>query len=391
MTFRKNVFICKYDSVEQPRREVIYSTTQMTIPTANSARVSAIVPARNEEAVIAACVASLARQAEIAEILVVDDHSTDRTAAIVSELKRRQTRVQLLTATELPAGWVGKNHAVWQGAQEAIGDWLLFTDADAEHDQDSAKRALEIAQCENAAMVSFSPEQLLESWYEKALIPYVYCRLASRFSYEAVNDPRKSDAAANGQFLLIRRDAYQAVGGHGSVAGEVLEDVALARRVKNSGRRIWFGSGRGIVRVRMYRSFAAMREGWKKNLYPLMGGGSDGVGREYFHAVGPMLATAVAAVSTWGLTGSWLGAIAALLAGVAATCFAYADELRRSGFSRGLVCYGLPGRLLFAEVLWASYQAHKQGKLKWKCASIQWVPLAHRMGSHHYGVSHTEN
>lgn len=338
----------------------------MTIPATNSAGVSAIVPARNEEAVIAVCVESLARQPEIAEILVVDDHSTDRTAAIVSELKRTHANLRLVPATDLPHGWVGKNHAVWQGAQQASSEWLLFTDADAEHDQDSAKRALEIARRENAAMVSFSPEQVLKSWYEKALIPYVYCRLAGRFCYDAVNDPRKSDAAANGQFLLIRRDIYQAVGGHCSVAGEVLEDVALAKRVKGTGYHIWFGSGKGIVRVRMYRSFAAMHEGWKKNLYPLMGGDSDGVGREYFRAIGPVLATIVAAISTWGLIGSWPAATGILLAGIVATSLAYDDELHRNSFSRRLVWYGLPGRLLFAEVLSASYRAHKQGKLKWK-------------------------
>jgi glycosyltransferase involved in cell wall biosynthesis len=345
---------------------VIYDTNPMTIPTTNSARVSAIVPARNEEAAIAGCVESLARQPEITEILVVDDHSTDRTAAIVNELKRTHGNVRLLPATELPQGWVGKNHAVWQGAQEANGEWLLFTDADAEHNQDSAKQALEIAQRESSVMASFSPQQVLESWYEKALIPYVYCRLASRFSYDAINDPRKTDAAANGQFLLIRRDVYQAVGGHGSVAADVLEDVALAKRIKSAGYRIWFGSGKGIVRVRMYRTFAGMHEGWKKNLYPLMGGDAQGLGREYFRAIGPVLATIVAAISTWGLTGSWLAAIGILLAGIVATSVAYADELRRNGFSHRLVSYGLPGRLFFAEVLWASYRAHKQGKLRWK-------------------------
>jgi glycosyltransferase involved in cell wall biosynthesis len=328
--------------------------------------VSAIVPARNEEGVIAACVESLAGQPEIAEVLVVDDQSADGTAAIVQELMRTNDKVRLLSLKELPPGWVGKNNAVWRGSREAKGEWLLFTDADAVHEKDSAARAVAIAERENAALVSLSPEQVMERWYEKALIPYVYCRLGSRFSFADVNDPRKPAAAANGQFLMIRRDVYSDVGGHSSVADEVLEDVALAKRVKSAGYRIWFGSGKGIVRVRMYRSFRAMWEGWKKNLYPLMGGNDDGVSYEFFRALGPVMATLIAAISTWGLTENIFSAIGVLLLGVAAVSVAYDDELRRNGFSQRLVLYGLPGRLLFARVLWASVRGHKRGKLKWK-------------------------
>jgi len=105
-------------------------------------------------------------------------------------------------------------------------------------------------------------------------------RLARRFSYENVNDPSSTAAAANGQFLMMRRDLYDAIGGHSAVAGEVLEDVALAMRVKAAGHRISFGSGKGIVHVRMYRSFQAMWQGWKKNLYRLMGGTPWAVFRE---------------------------------------------------------------------------------------------------------------
>jgi glycosyltransferase involved in cell wall biosynthesis len=220
--------------------------------------VTAIVPARNEEAVIAACIQSLAAQVEIAEILVVDDQSTDGTAGIVRSLMETVPNLRLLETDALPEGWVGKNHALWIGVQQAKGAWLLFTDADAVHESNSAARALQLAQEYDAALVSFSPEQITKNWYEKALIPYIYLRLAKKFSYDQVNDPGSRAAAANGQFLLIRRDVYDSIGGHPSVAGEVLEDVAFAMRVKAAGHRIWFGSGQGIVRVRMYRSFGAM-------------------------------------------------------------------------------------------------------------------------------------
>ncbi len=164
---------------------------------------SAIVPARNEEATIGACVESLAQQQEISEILVVDDQSTDGTAQIVYGLMNQYSQVRLLQTTDLPTGWVGKNHAVWLGAREAKGDWLLFTDADVLHGAKSAMQALEIARKQSASLVSLSPEQITETWYEKSLIPVIYCRLGQRFSFDDVNDPQKADAAANGQFLLI--------------------------------------------------------------------------------------------------------------------------------------------------------------------------------------------
>src|SRR5215470_9835385 len=168
---------------------------------ANRMRVSAIVPARNEEVVIAACVESLVVQPDIGEVIVMNDQSTDRTAEIVRGLAQKYSEARLVEAGDLPAGWVGKNHAVSVGAGEAKGEWLLFTDADAVHEKGSAARALRTATENGAEMVSFSPEQLMETWYERALIPYVYCRLASHFPYAQVNDPGNPAAVANGQFL----------------------------------------------------------------------------------------------------------------------------------------------------------------------------------------------
>jgi len=328
--------------------------------------VIAIVPARNEEAVIAACVRSLAVQEEITEVLVIDDQSTDHTAEIARGLAGEFPKVRLLEAAELPAGWVGKNNAVWVGAKEARGEWLLFTDADAVHEKDSAAKALAIAEQQNAVMVSFSPEQVMETWYEKAVIPYVFTRLASRFRFEDVNDPNSPVAAANGQFMLVRRDAYEAVGGHARVAGEVLEDVALAKQLKGAGHRIWFGSGKGIVRVRMYRSYAAMQEGWKKNLYPLMGGSPAVAMLEMNRALMSMLLILPAVLLALRLTGSTAFALAALFAGILGLWSGYAGELKRNGFPVSLAIHGMTGRVLFAGVLWESYRSHRNGRLEWK-------------------------
>jgi glycosyltransferase involved in cell wall biosynthesis len=329
-------------------------------------RISAIVPARNEEAVIADCIESLAQQAEIFEILVVDDQSADRTAEIVEELSRRDPRIRLLKALELPTGWVGKNHAVWIGSREAQGDWLLFTDADAVHAADSAARAMDLATQHNAALVSFSPEQVTTTWYEKSLIPYVYCRLSHKFSFDEVNDPHSEAAAANGQFILVRRDAYEAIGGHASVANEVLEDVALAMRVKSAGYLIWFASGKGIVRVRMYRSFSAMWEGWKKNLSQLMGERVETVRAEIVRAVSPVLGILVATTAVANLTKSLVATIATFVGGLLVASAMYWRELRRAHSPSRLILYGVPGSLLFAGVLWASYRSHRRGKVVWK-------------------------
>jgi len=145
-----------------------------------------------------------------------------------------------------------------------------------------------------------------------------------------------------------------------------LEDVALATRVKAAGYRIWFGTGKGVVRVRMYRSFAAMWEGWKKNLYSLMGGNPKAVWAELARAMLPILLVLLAAVSLGGITDSISLAATVLGMGVLGILIAYDAELERNGFSSRLLAYGIPGRILFAGILWASYRSRRSGRLEWK-------------------------
>lgn len=318
------------------------------------------MPARNEEPVIAGCVAALTEQPEISEIFVVNDQSTDKTAEIVRGLTGKIPLLRLLETHEVPAGWVGKNNAVFLGANSAKTPWLLFTDADAELLPGAAKRALQIAQENDAALVSFSPEQVTQSWYEKALIPFVYTRLAKHFLYEAVNDAKSKAAAANGQFLMMRRDAYEAIGGHACVAAEVLEDVALAKRAKAAGFRIWFGAGKGIVRARMYRSFGAMWEGWKKNLYLLVGASRFAVFRET-ESVIPWIPLVLFGV---GLRFPPVMLLAVLF--LLMRQFIYGGELSRNGYPSNLIIYYVPGVVLYCGVLWASYRAHAKGRVAWK-------------------------
>jgi cellulose synthase/poly-beta-1,6-N-acetylglucosamine synthase-like glycosyltransferase len=331
-----------------------------SLATPISRTVSAIVPARNEESVLATSIESIARQPEITEILVVDDQSTDTTPEIVRGLQAKIPQLRLLRTHGVPPGWVGKNNAVALGAAEAKNPWLLFTDADAELRSDAITQALSIARQTGAALVSFSPDQITQNWYEKALIPFVYCRLSKKFSFRAVNDPITSDAAANGQFMLIRREVYDAVGGHASVAAEILEDVALAKRVKAAGYRLWFDSGKGIVRVRMYRTFRAMWEGWRKNLYLLMGGTPRGLFRE-MESVFPWIPLLAI------LLGLKFPLVA--LVGIGLLIFrhiGYRSELARNQYPLSFIIYYVPAMALYTGVLWASYLGHASGKVLWK-------------------------
>lgn len=322
--------------------------------------ITAIVPARDEAAVIGACLESLAQQPEIAEIRVVNDQSVDKTAEVVRGLMAKVSQLHLLETKGVPAGWLGKNNAVALGARDAQTQWLLFTDADAQLVVGAAGKALEIAQEKGAAVVSFSPEQITKRWYEKALIPLVYTRLAKHFSYEAVNNPASRVAAANGQFLMIRRELYEAIGGHAAVAGEVLEDVALARRAKAAGAHLWFGPGQGIVRVRMYRSFSAMWQGWRKNLYVLTGGTPLSVLRE-LESVIPwiplLLIIAGIKIPIVPLLGVFFLLVRQL---------SYGAELSRNHYPFKFILYYVPAVALYASVLWASYRGHVRGKVEWK-------------------------
>jgi hypothetical protein len=334
--------------------------------------ISAIIPARNEEASIARAVESLAAQAEVGEVIVVNDQSTDRTGAILAELALRIPKLKILGTDELPVGWTGKNYAVSLGAAAATGDWLLFTDADTYHLPGAARRAVADAADHDAALVSYSPEQEMESFGERALIPFVFCRLSAHYSFARVNDPARPDAAANGQFLMLRRDAYEAIGGHASVAGQILEDVALARRVKQAGYAIYFTGPIGVVRTRMYRSFGAMWQGWTKNLYLLVGGRPSALLLELVEAT-PILEVALLFSAALYMNGvgqghvAWVQLIPALIVGLLLYGhLRYAIALHRNLFPVSYVqCY-VAGVCLYSAALIVSWWKNTHGSVAWK-------------------------
>ena len=173
-------------------------------------------------------------------------------------------------AIEPRARLTGKNNACWAGAEAAQGKWLLFTDADTEFEPGSVSRSLREAERHEVALLSYSPLQVMTGAAQHLVTPLIFSELASVYPPAEVNDPARPLAAANGQFLLVQREAYFAVGGHRALGGEVLEDVALARAVKRSGENIRFRYAPEALRTRMYRTTAEMVEGWTKNLAALM-------------------------------------------------------------------------------------------------------------------------
>jgi len=244
---------------------------------AGGLELSVIVPARNEAANLGACLASLVAQSEQGfvlgeqwELIVVNDASTDATRAIAEGF----AGVTVMDAPELDlserGGFTGKNAACWAGAQRADGRWLLFTDADTVHETNSLSRSVREAMKHSALLLSYSPRQVLTGFWQHAVMPLVFSELASVYPMKQVNDPENRLAAANGQFLLVERDAYFSVGGHRAVGPSVLEDVALARNIKRGPRVIRFRYAPEALSTRMYGTTPEMVEGWTKNLAVLM-------------------------------------------------------------------------------------------------------------------------
>ena len=338
-----------------------------------------IVPARNEEDCLGDCLKSLVSQSENIfelgkdwDLIVVDDGSTDRTAAIA----RGFAGVTVIAAEKLEAGqlgrmWTGKNNAVWTAARRARGRWLLFTDADTIHEPGGLRHAMHEAERYKVGVLSYSPRQIVKGFAQRSLMPLVFCELALAYPPAKVSDPSQRIAAANGQFLLVEREAYRKLGGHASVAGEVLEDVALAVLAKRRRVGLRFRYADDIVSARMYRTTAAMVEGWTKNLKLLF---NNALTLAIFRALDIFLlfGLPVLAFELWnarlgphGL--EWLGAgwILALL--WLRTLFRFYRRVAKSNFPFIDCAISPLGLLLFVVLLYRSWFEHRILKrVSWK-------------------------
>ena len=321
---------------------------------------SIIVPARNEEACLAMCLQSLQAQTGVSfEIIVVDDASTDRTREIAGSFPG----VKVVDADSLPPGWSGKSNAMQSGARVARREWLLFTDADTLHLPGSLHRAIAEAKQHGAALLSYSPEQEVHGFWEKSIMPVIFAELAATYRPSEVSNPALPAAAANGQYLLISRDAYDAVGGHAAIPSSLLEDVALARAVKASGRKMFFRFGGDAVRTRMYRSFAELKQGWTKNLVLLFPSAVRLASLrllEFVLIVGGAALAIDAGVKGKGRPGLISGGIVALL------IVLFLKRIRRAHFSWDANVLALLGLPLFSYLLLRSRIFYRRGKVAWK-------------------------
>jgi chlorobactene glucosyltransferase len=239
-----------------------------TPPAEGAPLISICIPARNEENNIRKCVESALRQDyPNLEVIVLDDRSSDATLTQLKEIASRDSRLLPISGSDLPAGWAGKPHALFQASAMARGEWLCFVDADTFLGQNALSacyaKVIEI----KADLFTTLNQQIIGSFWEKVVMPLVMTALSVGFSPRKVNDPNRRDAIANGQFIMIKRIVYDAIGGHEKIKDEIVEDKAISEQAKWNGYRLIVADGSQVIRTRMYTSLETMWEGWTKNIY----------------------------------------------------------------------------------------------------------------------------
>ena len=332
--------------------------------------VSILIPARNEARAIGRCVESVARQNyPRCEVLVLDDHSTDQTTAIVTELAERYPHVHLLRGEPLPPSWHGKAFACAQLARAARGEWLLFADADTVHAPHCVSTALAVAQRRHAALLTLIPHMIAGSFGEALLLPTTLLTFAGVLPLGLVtNLPSPLVAGAFGPFMLFRREAYERLGGHEAVRADIVEDMQLSRLVKRDGGRVVWIDGTDLVSTRLYHGLGEAWQGFAKSAFAATNYSLPGL------LVGAPLCAAflfapygfVAAALVGGHVGSlalfWLPLcqIAAILASYALLLWRFRLPLVMVAFHAATVC----AIILFT--LYSAYEATLGGGVTWK-------------------------
>jgi len=338
-----------------------------------SGGVTIIVPVRNEMANICACLRSLSAQAGVDKnmsVMVVDDESRDGTAAAVSLAALADPRIRLVGAGPLPPGWLGKPHACWIGALQAETEWLCFIDADVRAEPDLLRAAIAAAEQQSVAMLSLTPFQELGSFWERLIIPAGMMLLACTMDLRRIDDPAAPEISANGQFLLVRRTAYFAAGGHLAVRHEVCEDKALAARIKRGGGRFRLLGAEHLARTRMYTDLSSLRQGLTKNATEFIGDGFSTVAAGVAGAVVAWAALLLPALISLAVfrEPTWAAAAGALLAlaGSAVVVGVHCGTLRYFQLPLG---YGLLlpfGYTAAAVLACESALRRRQGSITWK-------------------------
>lgn len=337
-------------------------------PSGDLPNLSIVVPARNEERQIETCVRSLLTQRyPNFEVIVVDDRSTDATAGILEHLATEDPRLRVIHGAPLPEGWIGKPWALTQGMRHAHGAWLLFTDADTTHEPLASASAVRYALARGVSFLSLLPTQRFETAAERIFLPTILWMIAFGIgSLEAINDPKRTDAAIfNGQYLLCERSAFEAIGGHERVHASIAEDFDLARAVKIDGRfRSMLVGASDLVYTRMYRTFREIWNGFSKNLY---------IGLKDQPAQAALALVMLAAISplpeialAGALRKKKYGKALAAAAAIAATAAGAEVGMRRFRFPKGSAVFFPIGAATMLAIFVNSAFQHHTGRVQWR-------------------------
>ena len=342
--------------------------------------VSVLVPARDEERNVGACVRSLlAQEYPDLEVLVLDDDSQDGTWRILEGLAATDARLKVLRGAPLPAGWVGKHWACHQLSRAARGELLLFTDADTRHHPHALRQAVAALLHEEADLLSALPKEEAASWAERLLVPLMPWSIFSFLPISLAHRLRAPALSANvGQFMLFRRQVYEEVGGHAAVKGDVVDDLALGRLVKARGGRWRLVDGTEYVRCRMYHNFREVWAGFSKSLF-----GAFGYNPFLFVFVwlwlGLVFLEPPVVLALWGM-GVGTGPFSPVLAAVAigASIFSWGLTHWRFGFPRYLaLLYPLTVSLAVVVAL-RSLVLTWTGRAMWKGRALAAISILRR-------------
>ena len=233
--------------------------------------ISVCIPARNEERSIKNCVESLLNQNyPNFEVIVVDDNSNDNTAKIVCSMTEQYPNLIFVAGEQLASGWTGKPYALHQAYQRSRGQYLLFTDADLRYQSHALKTAIHTMICKDIDLLTLMPAAVFGSFWERAVQPVIFGFIAALTNFRKVNSESHQSAMGFGAFLLFKKEAYQKIGGHLSVANEVLEDIMIAKKAKLNGLSILVADGKNLFSIRMYHSMKEIWIGWRKNIFLAM-------------------------------------------------------------------------------------------------------------------------
>jgi cellulose synthase/poly-beta-1,6-N-acetylglucosamine synthase-like glycosyltransferase len=276
-------------------------------------RLSVIVPARDEGSAVARAVGSLvAQDYPDLEVIVVDDRSSDGTGDVVREIAAKDPRVMVIRVDDLPAGWLGKNHALWRGAERASGEWLLFTDADIVFGPGALRRAVAYAAAEHLDHLTLAPRLVARGTLLRAFVAFFGYAFVALWGAYLANDPKSKRGVGIGAFNLVRRSAYEGIGTMRALSLRPDDDIRLGRRLRGFGFRQRVLNGNELLSVEWYPSLGAAISGLEKSMYSSM---------EYRVVDATLVLLFLGATMVWPFVGVFaLGGIDRVLLGIVVAC-----------------------------------------------------------------------